>query len=924
MTFVMLVAVQAVSAGWWNESYMQKREHTIPAVTDIDSPFWINLINGSSMVDTESLISDSVLDSNCKDLRIVDSAESTVLPYEIDYGFCNNASTPVWASGETITSTSYANYMYSKSSSAEDAQNDSGVWQDWLGVFHMTNETSGALADSSEVDKQMSWSVGDPTYTWDALIGNATHFNGSDGWYGSDFPEYDTPNLTAVVLFKRSALTGDTQFIFSRYECYPGDCQRTWNMYMNATGNLGFSGCENKDGCSGLAINGGVIEKDKWYCAVGTANHSSVALYLWNETMHGGLNATDSLPNPIDATSADITMGYSRWSTENKDFFNGTIDEAWLANKTATADEAEHICSQMLSDENTLGTEINILNITIFSPENKTYYENRSVVLNWSADSKIDNELDWAAYSFNDSVNISFDGFENKTITPGSGDKRLRIYANDSSGIMGSETRYFRMSGVIKEDEDYGTSGFSFNNETFTLDLDVDWTFVDNYSVNFMFNGTVYSPSSSSGQVWSKSLEIPEVDSAENLTFYWNVTAYNINGSVDSFNTTLRNITVIPFGFYECTHGNVTLEIGGYNESDTAQSQEFLADIHFGIYDNTYNYSLSGNDTYRFCLNTSSTSLPGVDIDIHYKNTTTDRRFYYMRDITLDNETRYVKLYMLSKTLSTPIGFIVKDSNYEELTNVVFKALRWYPNLNQYKIVGMGLTGENGETKIYLEDNVYYKWVMERDGVVLDTTDPETLTDSTIIQYIDADVRAAYFEYYDNVAYACELDENNKQIVCEYSAPAGNFYEMRLEAREQLMFNRTDNFCTKTSVSAAGTLVCSYAGHENETIYYQLSGRMHGSGIEYPVWTNGWLTGATVSFWGDIASSTSIIAAIVIIISMSFFGAYNPKAAVVFSTFGIVVSYLFGFLQLTGPGWLIGIVTAGGLIVYMQSRGEKA
>ena len=89
-----------------------------------------NLSNEDVLItlNTATLISNSKMQSDCDDLRVVDSDDSTVLSYWIEGG-CNTSSTKIWARIPTLNSGGETIYLYYGNASATNAE------QSWSGNF---------------------------------------------------------------------------------------------------------------------------------------------------------------------------------------------------------------------------------------------------------------------------------------------------------------------------------------------------------------------------------------------------------------------------------------------------------------------------------------------------------------------------------------------------------------------------------------------------------------------------------------------------------------------------------------------------------------------------------------------------------------------------------------------------------------------
>lgn len=83
-------------------------------------------------LDTAALVTGNKLQSDCDDIRIVDSDETTVISYWIEAG-CNTTTTQIWARVPSIPNGGKTIYIYYGNASATNAE------QSWAGTFTLLN-----------------------------------------------------------------------------------------------------------------------------------------------------------------------------------------------------------------------------------------------------------------------------------------------------------------------------------------------------------------------------------------------------------------------------------------------------------------------------------------------------------------------------------------------------------------------------------------------------------------------------------------------------------------------------------------------------------------------------------------------------------------------------------------------------------------
>lgn len=885
---------------WWNISWAYK----IPIFVNQTGSTTLTNLPINVTYDTQTLIADGKMNSNCEDIRFLNNTEDGELNFVFenisnsDYG-CNTTATQMWVLVDSLPATNTTIYMYYGNATVDYGNTTLSAFAATSGSIWLMGEGVGTRANDATGNNHYMDFVGDPNWAIPAnsVFGSAVNFDGTtDTMCAATAPITSVvTNISAGLWINTVTVTkNDRLFLFSKgLVAEVGILISELNPVGRIKGYV-YDGALYK-AHSPLTYNDG-----NWHFAVVTYNGSLVKLFIdGNQVASAGVSTT------LDFTNYD-ELCIAGDSSHDTDMLG---DFGFLLNRTLSPDEIRRLYQQDLVS---FGPEKEGLRITIQSPENKTYYV-RDTWFNISVNFEADVCMVNFSYGNNTMSNSTptLWYFHNSTMRIGT--FNAVFYCNDTTGDNVSNSVWFKVASVSIESETYPNETYELDEEIFFIDLASDWGEVDNITSSFIFNGTEEDTVTGYGNTYASTLTMPEVTTDTNISFYWNIVVCYIEDGCENMTTDERNVTIRPIGIYVCTDGNITLEINGINESNFTNTT-FSLDLYIKLNNKELNFTLSGNYTYKICINDTSDNFT-VNADLEYYGTGFPIRHYFLRDIFLSNDTTYISLYLLPTSESNQIDFIVRDRNYNEQENIVFKALRWFPGLNSYIVVGMGLTGENGKTSIFLKKDVYYKWVLEREGVVLKITSPETLIDDEIIEYIEVSPRAAFFEYYDRIAYSCTVDESGKLIICDYSDTSGKMLTMTLTAKEVLLYNRTDDFCTETSTSNAGTLVCSYAGYENQTILYVLEGYFHGSGYEWPVLVIGYILVESSGFWGGALGVTGILLSFVIIVLFATMGSFRPDVTIFLSTLGIVISFMFGLFIVT-PAFIIALVMAAGFLLY--------
>lgn len=125
-------------AAWFNDSWGYRQ------TVDISSSTALTDYQVAITLDTETLITDGKMQSNCNDIRITD-ANGNVLPHWIEEGSapCNNASTKIWTKIPNIYTSGNTIYIYYGNSSASSIG-------DGNKVFDFFDDFNGSSLDNSK------------------------------------------------------------------------------------------------------------------------------------------------------------------------------------------------------------------------------------------------------------------------------------------------------------------------------------------------------------------------------------------------------------------------------------------------------------------------------------------------------------------------------------------------------------------------------------------------------------------------------------------------------------------------------------------------------------------------------------------------------------------------------------------------------
>ena len=146
--------------------------------------------------DTATLITAGKLQSDCDDLRFMDSDDSTALAYWVEGG-CNTSTTHIWVRIPTLPSGGKTIYMYYGNSSATNAE------ETWTGKFYLMKDSACDTGWTTESnfggDFYLKFPY--PASTFGSTGGTSSHNHGSSNMNTSTVSTGTNTNTSAMDNF---------------------------------------------------------------------------------------------------------------------------------------------------------------------------------------------------------------------------------------------------------------------------------------------------------------------------------------------------------------------------------------------------------------------------------------------------------------------------------------------------------------------------------------------------------------------------------------------------------------------------------------------------------------------------------------------------------------------------------------------------
>ncbi len=317
------------------------------------------------------------------------------------------------------------------------------------------------------------------------------------------------------------------------------------------------------------------------------------------------------------------------------------------------------------------------------------------------------------------------------------------IFASTAWGILQYSGILINNEGFIENSQTYNATAYETSNQIFSLNLTYDYNEYSSIAAKLWYNGTSYTATkygSTSNILFSKSLDLPTVNSQVNNSFFWQVILTNSSSTV-SYNLSVYNQTVNKIVFGACAEPysfpyylNFTTYDGATGDIINA-SLEANVQFYAGSGTTKQNFTFSsineGKSNWILCLNETDLNIT-IDGFFSYYQTGYDTRQYIINAQSTSTIEKNIPLY-LSATADTDIVSVsVKDQNYNPITGALVAIQKWNVGTGTYSTIGMFYTDNNGEGIINLElYNVWYRAVIYYGGNIVEVTNVKKLDSTT-------------------------------------------------------------------------------------------------------------------------------------------------------------------------------------------------
>ena len=563
-----------------------------------------------------------------------------------------------------------------------------------------------------------------------------------------------------------------------------------------------------------------------------------------------------------------------------------------------------------------MDTTAPIVNISF--PPNSTIFISNISTYNVSINSSITDNLGLASCSlFNGTANISLDCGSNITLKLGEGWHTIIRYATDGAGNEASNSTTFFIN-YYRYQVNF-TDGI-LEGETDEIIFNFTATQINEVSAILQYNNTNYTMVGSSNGTYARfsyNVTLPFISASTLIPLKIYYSFNDVNYSTLSYNQSVYYITPLEVA-ETCSAGLNSAMCFYFNDEKNLSNQNVTLNYNFGfgISNTTSKYSYGTLASInKFCLCINSTLYNNYTLgtgEIQYSSTGfIDRRFYTFSSQRLTNQTINNSLYMLLNTEATSFLFEFQDTSLFPYVNKYTSLMRWYPDLNEYKIVEMAKTDDKGQTimRVEVEDVDYRVGLYEQNGSIIKLLNPvrfaclsSPCTYASLVQDSTSDYTRIF-----GVQSDINYNSTNNIWTFTWNDPSQNTKSMRfLVTRER--GDGSVTICDTSSSGFTGVITCDSSGYTGtlQALAFRTASP------EIPINRKLLNTDTKV-----LSSSIGLFISLILFLTLALIGIWSPVASIILGLVGLIPAVIFGSITL--PIFMaIGVL--GGIIIHFMKR----
>jgi hypothetical protein len=484
-----------------------------------------------------------------------------------------------------------------------------------------------------------------------------------------------------------------------------------------------------------------------------------------------------------------------------------------------------------------------------------------------------------------------------------------------------NDTEILKTKDVTYYDEitqGYESNVIEGDSTTFSLYMENITYGSGNYSANLSWNGTDYTGTktvSGNDINFTYALTVPNVPGDTSVNFYW---SYQTEDETTTTTTLTQNISNV--NITNCTGGGTVFAMFHYlNEETNVSLQNVSVEVTFETEDyGDFTFELTNvvNNT-SFCFN-PSTAVITTDMSMGYDRDDFGKRYYFLDDAILSNTVTNYYLFLLNESSSYNTTFTIEDQdgNYFEGARLsVMKS----DAFSSYYTVAMGITDGDGQTKLAIDWNEYYKFNVVKEGITylvngktLENQDAVIINTDEITVIIDTNDTIPSQDALHTTLGNCTTNDTANFTRCSWYVSTGVSMSGCLNVTRET-WNLSTVVYSSCTDSSDGTISYTYTEPE---YFYRWTFTVENSG--------GYMMRVVTGTWeGSISPDLddwSLFLAFILILTLGFAGFMMGASEGIFATsVGLVFSGLIGLVAISIE-WQIGIFLVGVIGAYVVRR----
>ena len=576
------------------------------------------------------------------------------------------------------------------------------------------------------------------------------------------------------------------------------------------------------------------LSSSTWYHIVLTRNQSNGEKLMY---INGNVQTNTGTDTGTTTTGNDnkkMQIGRYYFSSFAESYFDGKLDEVGIWSKVLNSTEVSELYNAQKD-----GYEISV---ELLNPENNSIITTSGK--NFTAQFNITSSYNYTWENTTFQIWKNGEEFNSTLVTLSGNNTNTTLFIDDFtlgdyewnvyacyinatfSNCTYSENGNFTFEvGADITNSTYETNVYETASAYFYAEMDLIES-ADLFAVKLIYNGNEYSATKmqvdSDTYMMSKTIDIPLVNTSQNVSFYWRY-IYALDGDYGYQNSTTFNQTINPIHFVSCNATYSEKSIIFIVRNETNPNPEINASFYSsweywlgsGSVKKTYSWEdvNDNNSIFQFCVDTGENNL-SINAQIDYTNADSILRTYYIQNGSINNDTTNITLYLLPTYESTSILVYVKDYLLNPLSQRIVKAQRYDTGEGVWKTVELTKTDEFGKGLMHLlQEDADYKFIIEYGGTSVYISEPQRIVCTGSPCSIEFKIGATneeliLFNNIDGITHDLYFNNDTKNVVFVWDDTTGLTSYFRLLVQRQTYNGRT-TICDSNSTDTSGSLVCS-------------------------------------------------------------------------------------------------------------------